>query len=105
MRYLWEIGEEGAGSGKVWLHVNEVLQEKGETKSRSSIIFFLNDMVNMDILDFREKTGKGGYHRIYYPKFDEAGFKEHLAKTIISKLMTEFQDETDEALRKILSTM
>ena len=50
------------------------LLDKPEKMSRASVIFFLNDMVSLDILDYEEKTGKGGYHRIYYPTMTEAEF-------------------------------
>ena len=39
-----------------------------QTISRASVINFLNDNVDEDILKFREETGKGGYHRIYSRK-------------------------------------
>ncbi len=32
LRYIWSLGEEGAGSGKTWIHENEKL---GEGKSRA----------------------------------------------------------------------
>lgn len=100
IRYLWDVGEEGAGSGKVWLNVNKILLESGKSISRASIIFYLNDMVDMGVLAFRDATGKGGHHRIYYPLFDEEGFKEHLARVLIEKLMQEFSDETKRAMWK-----
>jgi hypothetical protein len=46
LRYLWDIGEEGAGSGPVWRAVNDELQKHGGSISRASIINFLNDMVD-----------------------------------------------------------
>jgi hypothetical protein len=45
LRFIWEIGEKGAGSGITWRTVNERLAE-GKTISRASIIFFLNRMVD-----------------------------------------------------------
>ena len=33
--------------------------------SRASVINFLNLLVEFGYVDFEEKTGKGGYHRIY----------------------------------------
>ena len=99
MRYLWSIeGEEGAGSGKCWEHVNIVLEKRGRSISRASIIFFLNDMVDQGVLKFVERTGKGGHHRIYSPAFDETGFREYLARHVISKLIQEFPDETKKVI-------
>ncbi len=43
------------------------LLDKPEKRSRASVILFLNDMVDEGILEYEEKTGKGRYHRVYYP--------------------------------------
>jgi len=72
LRYIWSVGEKGAGSGKTWEHVNEELGE-GKSISRASIIFYLNRMVDEDVLSWRDATGKGGHHRIYVTKLDESG--------------------------------
>jgi len=32
-----------------------------------------NDMVNTGLLTFRDRTGKGGHHRIYQPAFETLG--------------------------------
>jgi len=101
MEYLWGKKGGGAGSGEVWRNVNKSLKEKGKKISRASVIFFLNDMVDHEILEYVERTGKGGYHRIYTPVFNEMGFKEHLAKMIISKLSQDFPEETKTAIWKL----
>jgi len=101
MRYLWglEEGEQGAGSQKIWVAVNEVLKKRDKSISRASCIFFLNGMVDKGVLNYVERTGKGGHHRLYSPAFDETGFKEYLANEIIGKLMKEFPEETRSAIR------
>jgi len=101
MSYLWKIGEEGAGSGKSWEATNLVLKESGKSISRASIIFFLNQMVDEGVLEYVERTGKGGHHRIYSPAFSETAFKEFLAGKILSHLMQEFPDETKTVLGKM----
>ena len=101
MRFLWEMGEEGVNSRKAWLHINKVLLEEERTISRASIINFMNDMVDKGVFRYTTKTGKGGHHRVYYPNFDEPGFKEHIARQIIEKLLEAFPDETNTALVKI----
>jgi len=99
MRFLWERGEEGAISREIWLHVNKLLmEEKGRSISRASIINVMNEMVDAGVLNYTEKPGKGGYHRVYSPAFDEAGFRLHVAKTVISKLSDTWPDATREAL-------
>ena len=84
-------------SRDVWVHVNK---EFGGSKtiSRASIIFFLNAMCDEGVLDYREETGKGGYHRVYFPMMNEEEFKRHVAKTLTSKLSEMWPDATREAL-------
>ncbi len=97
VKYIWEVGERGTISREVWATVNERLV--GKTISRASIINFLNAMVDEGVLDYDERTGKGGYHRVYRPKLDEPMFKRYVARTVISSLMTDFPKETKEVIR------
>ena len=97
MRYLWSIQPEGANSRTVWTKVNENLQG---SISRASIINYLNAMVDEGFLNYTETTGKGGHHRVYYMKYGETEFKQHVAGQIITKLLTEYPQET----RKVLSS-
>jgi len=99
LRYIWAVGEEGAGSGKTWSHANEQLGDGGSI-SRASIIFFLNRMVEEGVLDFRDATGKGGHHRIYFPKLDEEGYKKYLVSTLLDSLMRDFPEATKETLQE-----
>lgn len=97
LRYVWSMGEAGVSSGKIWVAVNEALgPDKGI--SRASVIFFLNRMVEQGVLDYRSATGKGGYHRVYFPAMDERGYKKYLLKTVVESLMNDFPEETKEAL-------
>jgi predicted transcriptional regulator len=100
LRYIWSVGEEGAGSGNTWNAVNERLGEDNRI-SRASIIFFLNRMVDQGVLNFRDATGKGGHHRIYYPKLDERGYKMYIVETLYESVARDFPDVTKEALSKI----
>jgi predicted transcriptional regulator len=99
LRLVWKKGEEGMVSREVWSHVNNNLE--GKTISRASIINFLNRMVDEGVLDFDERTGKGGYHRVYKSKLSEAEFKKLLAKTVIISLLRDFPNETHEVLKKL----
>jgi len=101
MRFLWEKGEKGVSTSEAWLHVNKILIEEEKTISRTSIIYFLNNMSEKGFLRYISKSGRGGYHSIYYPVYDEAEFKEFIARQIIEKLLEAFPDETDKALLKI----
>jgi len=98
LRYLWSIQPEGAISRAVWLNVNESLEG---SISRASVINYLNDMVDEELLTYTERTGKGGHHRVYRIAFDEQEFKAHIAGRIISKLLREYPQETKKALKII----
>jgi len=98
LRYLWSIQPEGANSRAVWLNVNESLEG---SISRASIINYLNDMVDEELLTYTETTGKGGHHRVYRIEFDEQEFKAHIAGRIISKLLREYPKETKKALQLV----
>ena len=102
MKVLWETGEKGAISKTIWVRVNEILIKKEESISRASIINFLNKMADKGILTLTEEPGKGGYHRVYFPAFDEKSFKELIAKHIIEKLLKEFTVETENVIFKIM---
>jgi len=98
LHYLWRIDGKGASSRDVWMQVNEDLAGK-RTISRASIINFLNSMVDEGVLNYTETTGKGGHRRIYSAKYNEAEFKEYVAKVVLKNLLRDFPDET----RKVLS--
>jgi hypothetical protein len=100
LRYLWRLDGEGASSRDVWVQVNEDLTGK-RTISRASIINFLNSMVDEGVLNYTEITGKGGHRRIYSAKYDEAGFKQYIAKVVLGNLLRDFPEETRKALQKV----
>ena len=100
IKFVWEVGEQGTISREVWTKVNERLV--GKTISRASIINFLNAMVDEGVLDYNERTGKGGYHRVYRPKLDEPLFKRFVAQVMISSLMRDYPKETKEAIKSIM---
>jgi len=91
LRYLWSLGGEGAGSRQVWTHVSQELGTR--TISRASVINFLDALVGGGMLVCTETTGKGGHRRIYRMKYDEAGFKEHMAGVVARKLLRDFPEE------------
>ena len=103
-RYLWGLDGGGASSRDIWVNVNKVMMPDPllrDSISRASIINFMNYMVDEGALDYTEITGKGGHRRIYYAKFDESGFKEYIAKKIISKLL----ETWPEATLKVIDTI
>ncbi len=81
-----------AGSRTVWDHVKDILPPKPGGKpavSRATVINGLNSLVDMTILGYEERTGKGGYHRVYnlalsskeIQSFFVGKFTEHLLRT------------------------
>jgi len=85
LEHIWEIngeGKVGINSGQAYRY----LQTLPDRKSRASVIFSMNDMVDDGILEYEEKSGKGGYHRVYYPKMNREEFAKHVKKTITAKL-------------------
>jgi len=100
LRYIWEVGDDGAGSGKTWEYTNRELGE-GKSISRASIIMYLNRMVDKGVLGFRDATGKGGHHRIYVTKLDESGYKKYIVKTLLDSVARDFPKETEEVLQAL----
>jgi len=100
LRYVWKMEGKGVTSRMVHTHVNEGFDD-GRSISRASIINFLNAMVDEGVLDFVEETGKGGYHRVYRAKLDEAGFKRALAESVFSSLLRDFPEETKVAFMEV----
>jgi predicted transcriptional regulator len=103
LRYTWEIGEEGASSGLIWKVVNEKLKPGGSI-SRVSIIFAMNRFVDQGVLGFRDGTGKGGHHKIYYPLMDEEGYVVYLLKTMVESMRRDFPEETKDIVREFSSS-
>ncbi len=100
LRYIWSLGDEGAGSGKTWEHVNKELEE-GKSISRASVIIYLNRMVDEGVLGFRVGTGKGGKHRIYITKLDESGYKKYVVRTLLESVSRDFPKETEEVIKSL----
>lgn len=95
LHHLWNIFPAGANSRSVWANVNESLPG---SISRTSIIIFLNHMVDEALLTYTETTSIGGRQRVYYMKHNETEFKQHIAGLIITKLLKEYPQETRKAL-------
>ena len=95
LRYLWRIRPKGSNSRAVWKNVNERLHG---SISRASVINFLNHMVDEAILTYEEIIGNGGRQRVYYIKYNEIKFKQHIACRVITKLLKEYPHETRKAL-------
>ena len=82
LRVLWESSE-GLFSRDVWEQVNEL---RNQPISRTSIINFLNNMVDDDIFSGTDLPGKCGYKKRYEVKMSEGELKQHLSKLVKEKL-------------------
>jgi len=85
LEYIWELnnpGRTGITSGPAY----EFLKDHPDSKSRAAVIFFLNEMVEEGVLEYEERTGKGGHHRVYYPKMNREQFAHYVVETITRKL-------------------
>ena len=102
MKYLW-VNPEGKSSREVYEAVNAAMMEN-ESISRASIINSLNALVEDGVLGYHEITGKGGHRRIYKPSFNEKGYKEYIAETVLRKLLNDFPEETIKAIQNIVQS-
>ncbi len=77
----------GLGSGELWNWFNEYAEMVGlEGRSRASIIFALNDLVDMGILKWVDATGKGGHHRRYSVAMNPTECEHFIRDEITGKL-------------------
>ena len=92
LEHIWGLNSEtrtGLTSSQAYTFLWQT-SDRELRKSRASVIFSLNDMVDNGILEYEEESGKGGYHRVYYPKMDKEEFAKHVKKTITDKLAEVF---------------
>jgi len=89
LEHIWELNEdERTGINSANAHAY-VLTTK-EKRSRASVIFFLNDLVEEGIMEYEEKTGKGGHQKVYFPTMSRSEFAEYATDIITSKLREVF---------------
>jgi hypothetical protein len=101
LNIIWKSDNNGMTSREVYQAVNRSLGSK--TISRASIINFLNDMVDENVLKYEEETCKGGTRRKYFTGLDETGFKKHIATVVFKSLMRDFPVQTKEAVVEVLN--
>ena len=83
----------GANSSTLTTMVNRVLTERhGERTSgrpyasRSSVINSSNMLVGNGIWDYYEKTGKGGYQKVYYAKMTKLELLNTIKNIVLDKI-------------------
>ena len=90
MEHIWEVNKEtrtGTTSGQAFKLLQKT-DNKDLMLSRTSAIFFLNDMVEEGVIKYEEESGKGGYHKVYYPKMTRDDFGQYVVSSIMEKLKT-----------------
>ena len=98
LRSVWTNGENGITSREVYEYVNEKIDG---SISRASIINFLAAMADEGVLNYTERTGKGGYHRVYTAQLNESEFKTYVAQTMITSLLKDFPEETRGVIKEL----
>ena len=98
LKSVWNNSEKGLSSREVYEYVNGKIDG---SISRASIITFLKVMADEGVLDYEERTGKGGHHRVYTPRLNESEFKKYVAKTMITSLLKDFPEETKTAISQL----
>ena len=98
LKSVWENSEKGLTSREVYDYVNGKI---GGSISRASIINFLKAMADEGVLNFTERTGKGGYHRVYTQRLNESEFKTYVAQTMIASLLKDFPEEAKTAISQL----
>ena len=91
LEHIWELNSServGVTSGDAY----RFLQGHPDSRSRASVIMFLNELVDEGVLEYEEESGKGGYHRVYYPRMDREQFARHIVETINKKLNEVFPE-------------
>jgi predicted transcriptional regulator len=98
LKHLWKNGENGQTTRQTFEYVKANIEG---SISRASIINFLKAMADEGVIDFEERPGKGGMHRVYTPRLNESEFKTYVAQTMISSLVKDFPEETRTALTQL----
>lgn len=77
--------KEPIGSGLMWKYLVDIMGD--DHPSRASVIFFLNDLVECDYAKFKDKTGKGGHHKLYYTELEQDEFIRKVSIDVNKKLI------------------
>lgn len=89
VQHLWKNDSEPIGSGNLWKYVNSMLPAKEDGRdaiSRASVIFAANRNVDDGIWDWKDATGKGGHHRLYFAAMTEAELWAAIRETVSEKI-------------------
>lgn len=74
--------------------IHAALEMEGYIISRASVINYCKKLAANDVIRFKEATGKGGYHRIYYPVLTWDSILEMMHMQVLEKMTGAFPDNT-----------
>jgi len=77
LHFLWTKRGEYKTSREVWQQVSRKL-----TISRASIINSLNKMAKMNVLEYKETTGKGGHRGLYAATKSEDELRRQISEEL-----------------------
>jgi len=92
--------DEPAKTRLIW----ELLKDNGYTISRASVIYFLEDLEREGLATHIEKTGKGGFHKLYsIVTHDKAELYRIIAQKFVFKLWEIFPEvpELSDAMKAL----
>lgn len=89
-------------SGEAFRYESEQLKKQDKTISRTSIIFGLNAMVDMGLLTFREKTGKGGHHKIYRLAMTPRELELYVTTILVQGIKATWPQAYSEVAKRVL---
>lgn len=109
MAYMWGLADDnkslaraGCSSGDLhrWLDKHGIDTDgnlNGKTVSRASVIFECNKLVELGYLDYHERSGKGGYHRVYELTMWPRQFANHIRSRMKKEVEDAFSERWLEA--------
>lgn len=74
------------------LKLHEALEAEGFIISRASVINYCKLLAANDVISFEERTGKGGYHRVYSKLMSWESILEFIHMQVLEKMTVAFPD-------------
>ena len=79
-------------TGLITSEIHAALEFEGYIVSRASVINFCKTLAAHDIVSFEERTGKGGYHRVYSALMSWESIIEYMHMKVLAKMKAAFPD-------------
>ena len=79
-------------TGLITSDIHAALEYEGHIISRASVINFCKTLAENGIVSFEERTGKGGYHRVYSKRLSWEQIIASIHTTVLITLKAAFPD-------------